>query len=292
MMSQHMIQITSLESTSVAELHAAFNKAFADYAEPFNKTQQELKNMLSRRGYRPDLSFGAFHNNELVSFILNGIGQWNGEWTVYDTGTGTIKDFRRQGLVKKIFQQSVPILQQKDIRQYLLEVIKVNTKAFELYKKEGFNVVRELDYYISSKDKLQFKPGKADKNWLVKEIDTPDWELFKTFREFNPSWQNSIEAMNRGTGRFKILGIYRMLELAGYAIIEPETGDIPQFAIAKPFRRKGMGTTLLRAVAEYSDAGAIKFINSDAAYGPFREFMKSVGLTPGHGQYEMMLKLQ
>ena len=49
--------------------------------------------------------------------------------------------------------ESLEILRQNDIHQYLLEVIQTNRGAVELYRKEGFKVTREFDCYILAKNR-------------------------------------------------------------------------------------------------------------------------------------------
>ena len=83
--------------------------------------------MIERRGFNLDLSFGAFNKDQLVGFTLNGIGDWNGKLTAYDTGTGIIKEFRKKGVATKLFNESLPTLRENNISQYLLEVIRTNT---------------------------------------------------------------------------------------------------------------------------------------------------------------------
>ena len=68
--------------------------------------------MLKRRGYNPQLSFAAFDNDEIVAFTLNGTGTFNGVLTAYDTGTGTIKQYRGQSIAGKIFTHSLPFLKE------------------------------------------------------------------------------------------------------------------------------------------------------------------------------------
>lgn len=285
-----MIKIKQLTDTPFETIHEAFKKSFADYVEPFNLTQAELKYMVERRGCDFNLSFGAFHNEELVAITLNGIGNWNNKLTAYDTGTGVIKEYRKQGIATKMFCESLPVLRENGIQQYLLEVIKSNIKAYELYKKAGFKVTREFDYFISSIDKLNFR--KLNKNQIViKEIANPDWNLLETFWDFEPSWQNSFDSIMRKIDYFKIIGIYLNETLAGYGIIELNTGDIPQLAINKNFRRQGLGTELFRQLADYSRSGSVKIINSLASYLEFAEFMQSVGFSKSIGQYEMLLEL-
>ena len=121
------MQIKSLSQTDFSTIFKAFKQAFADYELQLNEIQ--LQTMLKRRGFNPDLSFAAFDNDEIVSFTLNGIGNFNGIPTAYDTGTGTLKEYRGQGLATQIFEHSIPYLKEAGIQQYLLEVLQHNTKA-------------------------------------------------------------------------------------------------------------------------------------------------------------------
>ena len=86
------IIIHSLESVSFKDLYAAFSSAFKDY--DFSLNADELRRMLDRRGYNPQLSFGAFFEGRLISFVFNGTGMYNNILTAYDTGTGTVPSFR------------------------------------------------------------------------------------------------------------------------------------------------------------------------------------------------------
>ena len=124
-----MITIKTLAGISIQQIHEAFAKAFADYVEPMELTVEQLQYGIQRRGYNTDLSFGAFNENELVGLTLNGIGEWDGELTAHDAGTGIIKEFRKQGIATRIFNESLPVLRENNITQYLLEVIKPVQKS-------------------------------------------------------------------------------------------------------------------------------------------------------------------
>lgn len=286
-----MISIKSLSGVTIQRIYDAFVNAFSDYVEPFNLSYEQLKYMIERRGFDLHLSFGAFNKDELVGFTLNGIGDWNGILTAYDTGTGIIKEFRKKGIATKLFNESLPILRENNISQYLLEVIRTNKSAYELYRKAGFDVTREFDYYISTKDKISINKNKLNKDFPIKEIKTPNWELFKTFWDFIPSWQNSIDSINRKLEYFIILGLFEKDSVVGYGIIEKETGDIPQLSIDKKYRRNGLATTLFYRLLQYSENDEIKIINTPNTFYPFKNFAKSINLTTGFGQYEMLLKL-
>ena len=82
-----MVVIDRLSGISIETIHSTFVKAFSDYDEPIKLSVHQLKYMIERRGVNLDLSFGAFFNDELIGFTLNGIGDWNGKLTAYDSGT-------------------------------------------------------------------------------------------------------------------------------------------------------------------------------------------------------------
>lgn len=107
------MEIKSLSKVEFEKIFLAFSKAFEDYEIQLNAN--ELKAMWKRRGYDPNLSFAAFEDGNIVSFTLNGIGFFNGKKMAYDTGTGTLKEYRGQGLSTKIFDYSIPNLKKANI---------------------------------------------------------------------------------------------------------------------------------------------------------------------------------
>jgi len=97
-----MYKIESLKGRTFNTLFESFKDAFEDYEMQLDK--EELERMLIRRGFVPELSFGAFVGDKLVAFTFNGIGKFGGVKTAYDTGTGTMKDHRSKGLATQIFE--------------------------------------------------------------------------------------------------------------------------------------------------------------------------------------------
>ena len=109
------MEIKSLEKTDFDTLFRAFGRAFADYEVQLNAEQ--LRAMLTRRGFDPALSFAAFDGAQIAAFTLNGIGNFNGVPTAYDTGTGTLKEYRGTGLGTEIFRHSMPHLRRAGVGQ-------------------------------------------------------------------------------------------------------------------------------------------------------------------------------
>ncbi len=286
-----MIEIKLLTGVNIKTIHNCFRRAFSDYVEPFDLTFPQLKYMIERRGYNEDISFGAFDDGKLIGFTLNGKGIWDSLPTAYDTGTGIIKEYRKKGLATKIFNESLPVLRDNGVKQYLLEVIKSNTKAFDLYKKAGFSVVREFDYFVSKISDIKLTQSVLPNSYSFQNDIKPDWELLRSFWNFVPSWQNSIESIQRKESNFKIIGISFKKNIIGYGIVEPETGDIPQFCIEKSHRNRKLATLLFSELLKYSKNKEIKVLNTIVEYKPIKKFMKSLNISPGLGQYEMILSL-
>ena len=184
--------------TSFGTLSEAFGQAFADYEVQLDKTQ--LRRMLRRRGFDPRLSFAAFDGERIAAFTLNGIGNFNGLPTAYDTGTGTLEAYRGQRLAAKVFEHSIPYLREAGIRQYLLEVLQHNTKAVSVYRKLGFETAREFNYSIQQGAHVHLGAKIPDIACTVMPVDVGRFAPDPQFWDFMPSWQNSPEAIRRAAG--------------------------------------------------------------------------------------------
>lgn len=284
-----MESIRSLEDISSDVLYEAFQEAFKDYEMQLSRP--ELLKMLHRRGFKPHLSFGAFENGRLVSFTFNGIGTFMGISTAYDTGTGTIEEFRGKGLARRIFDYSIPHLKKSGIKQYLLEVLQHNTGAVSLYKRLGFEVSREFNYFSADMNMLHPIPESQENNYQIRSAGLKDKEHMRTFWDHRPSWQNSFEAVERRAKDFQIIGAYQNEKLLGYIIFEPGSGDITQLAVKKDRRRKGIASLLLREALEKNTHPSIKAVNYEISDMGISGLMESLGITWKGKQFEMIKKL-
>lgn len=110
--------------------------------------------MLKRLGFDAEASFGAFDGNKTISFTCNGIGDFYGTSTAYDTGTGTLKDYRGKGWATEIFKYSIPHLEALELKEYLLEVLQHNIGAVSVYRKLGFEITREFYYFKKENERI------------------------------------------------------------------------------------------------------------------------------------------
>lgn len=281
--------IKSLEATSFDDIFLAFNEAFCDYEISINK--EELQSMLLRRGFVPKLSFGAFENDKLVAFTLNGIGLFNRIKTAYDTGTGTIKSHRGKGLATQIFEYALPFLKQADVMQYLLEVLQHNTKAVSVYSKLGFMISREFNYFKQSTEDIKLGSKKPSIQFCLRETDLSRKDEMVLFWDFIPSWQNSFEAITRKIEDFRILGAFDNDRLIGYGIMEPTSGDITQIAVDKAYRMKGVASSILKELLKYNNYNSVKAINTDVTCKAVTDFFEVRNILQRGKQFEMILKI-
>jgi ribosomal protein S18 acetylase RimI-like enzyme len=282
------MEIRSLGKTDPETIIIAFRNAFADYDIQLNAN--ELKTMWKRRGFNPDLSFAAFEGENIVAFTLNGIGKYNGLKMAYDTGTGTLKEYRGQGLATKIFEYSIPYLKEANISHYLLEVLQHNTKAVSVYRKLDFKVTREFNFFVWKNEDLINEIKNPVTSFNIDLFDIYKYD-YTDFWDFNPSWQNSFESIQRAKEDFINLGVFEGKKLLGYCIFEPNSGDITQIAVDKANRRKGIASLLLQEISKLNRNSKTKLINSDTNCSSIIDFLKAKNVTIAGKQYEMIKEL-
>lgn len=281
------MEIRNLEHTDFDTLFKGFERAFADYEIHFEK--EEVRSMINRRGYNPKLSFAAFDDNEIVAFTLNGTGTFNNIPTAYDTGTGTVKEYRGQSLAGKIFTYSIPFLREAGIRQYLLEVLQNNEKAISVYRRMHFETTREFDCFRQTIERLDNQDVNA--GCLVESVSLDAIRQSQSCCDFTSSWQNSIESMERGISELTCLGAFLAGKMVGHCVFDVQTGDLTQIAVRCDYRRKGIGSQLLQEAVRRMKTGFIKVLNIDSETPAMPAFLQNRNIPLVSKQFEMILPL-
>lgn len=275
-----------LDNTSIETLYKTFLDAFSDYQVEMNLPFWKFERMLQRRGYRSELSIGAFENERLVGFVLNGFRDWNGKTTIYDLGTGVVPKYRRQGLTSDMLQHIKKLFKEKQVEQYLLEVIKSNTSAVQLYKKQGFTIQREFSCFEVDKNKCI-----PSTTYNVERVKGVDLEQLKKFWDFKPSWQNSITSINAIPEAF-IFSVVRFDNIiVGYGIMDKKTGDIPQIAVNKSYRGNGIAKSIITDMIKSTESHEICALNVETKFKSVEDFFLGLGFERYVDQYEMLLTL-
>ena len=266
--------IRTLTHDDFESLNAAFTAAFSDYVVKLSPTREQLREMFTRRGWIPSLSVGAFDGNTLVAFTVNCV---DGP-LAYDSGTGVIPTHRRRGLAREMMLKSFEVL--GGCEGYVLEVLDNNPAAIALYRDLGFREVRGLQCWTYESSSLPVDESSSSGRRL------DDLETRRLFRDIQPSWQNSDAAIARATHPSTTLG-----DDDGYAIVFPDTGDLPQLAVRREARRRGVGTRLLNAAAQAAGK-PLRIMNVDERDAGITAFLERVGARRTVRQLEMLRPLR
>jgi ribosomal protein S18 acetylase RimI-like enzyme len=264
-----MIKIRSLQGIDYDQMTEAFNDAFSDYAIPATYTVEYLRDLVLRRGYRPDLAVGAFDGERLVGFVFNCL---DGD-AAYNSGTGTVISHRRRGIARQLMQRSIETL---PVKRYILEVIETNERAAALYRDLGFVETRRLQCWT-----YESAPGGGHAHtW-----PDADLELIRSWCDVAPTWQNEVASIRRANEPYAVVGDER-----GAAVVFPSNGDVPMLAVAREHRHRGTGRQLLAATAAHAGK-RLRIMNVDDRHAGITAFLEACGAQRMVRQIEMIIEL-
>ena len=275
-----------MSSADFDSLYECFLTAFSDYAVDMQMSREQFRQRITRDGVSLTKSAGAFDGERMIGFCINGVGDWQGKSTAYDAGTGVIPGYRGRGVAKELFAFLELRLKDAGVIQYLLEVLTSNVPAATLYRKLGFIETRSLAVFRS-------QPQKGTKdfnetNMTVRRVETADWPLYQSFWDGYPSWQNSIDAIERVITDRSIIGAYENNECVGYGVMFMPSANLMQLAVSPSHRRKGVGSAIL---ASLETSEPLKINNIDEKLQGSLAFYEANGYKQVLGQYEMIKTL-
>ena len=271
-----MVVTDTLKDVGIKALTQAYNLGFSDYKVPLTMSEERLKNILARNGYRPDCSVGLFDGTTLVGFVLNGVRANY----CYDSGTAIIPSYRGKGYARLLLKKALSVLETQAVRAWVLEVLTDNTKAINLYTSIGFTRQRMLNCYHSKAEAIREKETTTRVSLIrQKTIDIPHGECI-------PSWQN--EAKSIIAGGVPTWDITMDKKKMGTLCYDPETGSIAQIYIQEEERRKGYAKEAIIEAFKLCKAERLRFINIEDCYLPLNSLMKAMGFECFATQVEMI----
>jgi ribosomal protein S18 acetylase RimI-like enzyme len=265
-----MTVLRALTADDFPAIHRAFLSAFSDYVVKLSPTEAQLMDMFTRRGWVPGLSCGAFDGEEMIGFTVNALRGTDG----YNTGTGVIPSHRGRGLAREMMEWSCQALRRVGATRYLLEVIDTNVRALALYRSCRFVETRRLQSWTYESSAV-VPAGELE----------PDWARWTTWWDVEPAWQNTTASVLAAPEPPRFIG-----DESGYAIVFP-WGDVPQLAVARGSRRRGIGRRLLDAAASVA-GGRVRIMNIDTANEDVAAFLESCGAQRFVMQIEMARSLE
>ncbi|TQV74361.1 GNAT family N-acetyltransferase [Denitrobaculum tricleocarpae] len=266
-----MLEIVPCTGIEFGALHAAMNAAFSDYLVPMALTPDRFRLMLRQRGYDEDLSWLAKSQGRVVGFWLIGSNGETEREAAYVIATGSLPEHRGQGIATRIFESVSGNLATQGIETLELEVIDQNTAARKAYEKLGFTAWREVVCF-----KLPLPEPGSSAHIQVTARPIP----FETIQragpiawDWQPTWQNSLDALGRIRDHIEIQGVYVAEKLAGYGIVIRPTATLAQLAVHPEHRRQTIGTSILAALSLRLDTDSVQIINAEASDSGFAAFV-------------------
>jgi ribosomal protein S18 acetylase RimI-like enzyme len=279
------MEIRLLTNVGFSVLYQAFAEAFSDYIVPLQPNEDQLREMFTRRGVDYAISAGAFIGQELVGFTFNAVDDYEGIRTIYDSASGVLPAYRRQGISDRIFRFLLPQLKGIQAKQYLLEVVERNTAALKLYEKIGFKIWRKFDVFVG----VVNKEARKASDFVIRDV-TPDWDSWETIWDWEPSWQNSSASIRRSRKEKIFCGVFLKERCIGYGIVYPSSGDVPQFCIAPDYRRRGAGRSLMHAL-QTRTTRELRLLNIENGSEATVRFIEKCGISKFGSQFEMRMPL-
>ena len=279
-----MIAYRLLSDDDFHSLHDCFLLAFSDYEVDMRVSREQFRQRLARDGVRLEITAAAFDGERMIGFCLNGLGEWQGKTTAYDGGMAIIPGHRGRGTARELLQFVELKLKERGVGQYLLEVLTSNVPAATLYRKHGFIETRRLAVFRRSDKSIV--GGFSDTR--IRRLAQPDWQLFRTFWDGYPSWQNSIEAVDRVVNERTILGAFVNDECVGYGVTFLPSANLMQLAVSPKHRRRGIGSAVL---ASLEATEPLKINNIDENLTGALAFYEANGYKQVLAQYEMIKTL-
>ncbi len=277
------MEVITLDKIPISDLTVCFNQAFSDYFVKFSATESYLEERWKGAGIDFSLSSGVMDEGKLVGFIVNGVRDWNGLKTAFNSGTGVIPTHRGNGLTEKMYQSLKSKFIENGIQSLALEVIQENIKAIHVYEKAGLKIRRGFHCFGGE---IKIDSTKLAQGLVIKEIKNPKWESFKSFYDFEPAWENNNEAIKTCEELYSFWGVENKNKLIAYAIVKNKNGDIPQFGVLPEFRSQGVGKFLFSHISTLHSS--IRSNNIDASALSVLKFLETIGLKNTVNQYEMV----
>jgi ribosomal protein S18 acetylase RimI-like enzyme len=283
--------MVGLRTLDKAGVHAAFTEAFADYAMTSSGlTEERLLLRMEKNAVDYGLSVGAYDGGRIVGFTLIGVDSWGGAVTAYDAGTGIVPAFRGQGLARRMFDHVLPVLRERGVERFSLEVLQQNEPAIRAYRKSGFEITRQLRSYAADAAILSHSPTSADASaWDVQPIGARTFALVVQDADWLPSFENRFSAVERIPNDVTLVGAFDGGRCVGVAAYSPPLRWLLALVVCRSHRRRGVGRALLARVAADLPAGVTRLavINVDASDEGMIAFVGALGFGPLVDQFEM-----
>ena len=258
-------------------LRELFNQGFSDYLLPMQLDDVAFRDHVDGNDIDLDCSQVAIADRPAALALIarRGPVAWVG-------GMGTAPRYRRRGLGERALVAGLEAAAQRGCREAWLEVIDANRPAVALYKKLGFEVVRDVVVWSL--------PARRDGLRASRPVDPePAQAWIAAHREDREPWQRTDESLDRIRARgaqLRALMVDRDGEVAGAIVFRDDSDRVVTFQVAAVDESAAADALLAAA----GDGRGLRLSNAPAGEAPSRA-LERLGASPVVRQHEMRLAL-
>lgn len=282
-------KVRLLNEGDLGQMYQTFIEAFSKYSVNMTMSRSAFRSrMLEKLRLQFNVSPGVFIGDKLVAFIFHVVNDFEGYKTAYNGGTGVIPGYWGNGFTQKMYEFIKPVLKKYNVERSVLEVIKTNQQAINAYEKAGFHITRHYKCY---KLTGQLVPKQFPSDLSISKSLNVDIENFKQCQSLQASMLDSNEHLFQSLKNEIVLEARLSSVLVGYIVFQAPLGRVSQIAVDPRYRRRGIGTTLMRSAYETSSSKKLTVINIDEKEVTFCNFLSDIGFVNQVDQYEMQCLL-
>ena len=267
--------ILTASSVSLRELATIFNQAFSDYMIEVYFTEHSLEEYVRRHGLDMETSLVAEADGLMVGLLLSGTDGT----TIWNAGMGIHPRWRRKGLGSDLLDAWLESSREAGVRRALLEVIKQNLVATNMYRSRGFIEVRA---YQGFEGRAGWQRGPAIHPDNVEYVKPGD--LASVYRKGH-SWQKRPDVMERLDDFRAIRTTPDAPEGAGYLIYENAAGLMYIFDTTP----NEAGRALLEHAVRLEAPRLMRIVNAIDMVE--EDFYRKLGFRPWIRNLEMVARL-
>jgi ribosomal protein S18 acetylase RimI-like enzyme/N-acetylglutamate synthase-like GNAT family acetyltransferase len=284
------VRLTSLEGVPFSQLHDAWCNAFADYAVGISLGADLLETHFRQNGVDLAASVGAFDGEVLVGFWLNGLREKKGARWAYDAGTAIVPTYRGRGISRLLADHSTELLKARGVHDLVLEVLTTNDPAYRVYLKDGFQVTRRFGCFRRSA-----AAGPSAALSLGEEVSLASFEPSLAARliepEYEPSWQNSTEAVSAVAHTFIVAWALQSGRVVGHGLLQPKRGRIAQIAFLPEVWKTDLAAAVVWQLLSRAERERVDIVCVEQGREQTAQLLQATGFELFAEQWEMHKRL-
>lgn len=172
-----LLNLEELNEKNQKEFIKIYNSAFNDMPHGCTLTEEECLKLLKEK----DKNFIVKKGRESVGFLILDIEKENGKFDI-----GLDRKYRNRGLSKELLETAIVNLKIRGVKNVSLIVIEKNKRAFEIYKRRGFEIKNTIGYW-NEKSFLQDEILKED---MAKEACS--WKYRGKYKVYNMPYREAL----------------------------------------------------------------------------------------------------